>query len=253
MKLDGHSAIITGGASGLGAATARELVAKGMKVTLWDLNEELGTELAGELGGAFARVNVSSEADVLAGIEVAKAAHGAPRILINCAGIGVASKIVGKDGPMPLESFQKVIDTNLIGHFNCSRLVAHEMCQLEPLEDGERGAIVQTASVAAFDGQIGQIAYTASKAAIVGMTLVIARDLSNMGVRCNTICPGIFATPLMLRAPDNVLESLAKSIPFPQRLGKPEEFASMARELCENTMMNGETIRLDGAIRMAPR
>lgn len=253
MKLDGHSAIITGGASGLGAATAKELTAKGMKVTLWDLNEELGAELAGEIGGAFARVDVSSEDDVLAGIEVAKAAHGIPRVLINCAGIGKANKIVGRDGPMPLEYFMQVINTNLVGHFNCSRLVAAEIQQLEPLEDGERGVIVQTASVAAYDGQVGQIAYTASKAGIVGMTLVIARDLANVGIRCNTICPGIFATPLMLRAPDNVLESLAKSIPFPQRLGQPEEFASLARELCENTMMNGETIRLDGAIRMAPR
>ncbi len=253
MKLEGHSAIITGGASGLGAATARELTAKGMKVTLWDLNEELGNELAGEIGGAFAKVDVASEEDVKAGIEVAKSAHGTPRILINCAGIGRAGKIVGRDGPMELDHFMQVINTNLIGHFNCSRLVAAEIQTLEPLEDGERGAIVQTASVAAFDGQVGQIAYTASKAGIVGMTLVIARDLANVGIRCNTICPGIFATPLMLRAPDNVLDSLAKSIPFPQRLGKPEEFATMARELCENTMMNGETIRLDGAIRMAPR
>lgn len=253
MKLDGHSAIITGGASGLGAATAKELTAKGMKVTLWDLNEEMGNDLASDIGGAFARVDVSSEDDVLAGIEVAKQAHGVPRVLINCAGIGRAHKIVGRDGPMPLEYFMQVINTNLVGHFNCSRLVAAEIQQLEPLEDGERGVIVQTASVAAYDGQVGQIAYTASKAGIVGMTLVIARDLANVGIRCNTICPGIFATPLMLRAPDNVLESLAKSIPFPQRLGQPEEFASMARELCENTMMNGETIRLDGAIRMAPR
>ena len=253
MKLDGHSAIITGGASGLGAATAKELTAKGMKVTLWDLNEEMGNDLASDLGGAFAKVDVASEDDVKAGIEVAKAAHGIPRVLINCAGIGKANKIVGRDGPMPLEYFMQVINTNLVGHFNCSRLVAAEIQTLEPLEDGERGAIVQTASVAAYDGQVGQIAYTASKAGIVGMTLVIARDLANVGIRCNTICPGIFATPLMLRAPDNVLESLAKSIPFPQRLGQPEEFASMARELCENTMMNGETIRLDGAIRMAPR
>ncbi|MFN3231733.1 MAG: SDR family NAD(P)-dependent oxidoreductase [Alphaproteobacteria bacterium] len=253
MKLEGHSAIITGGASGLGAATARELTAKGMKVTLWDLNEEMGTELAGDIGGAFAKVDVASEDDVKAGIEVAKSAHGIPRILINCAGIGRAGKIVGRDGPMALDHFMQVINTNLVGHFNCSRLVAAEIQTLEPLEDGERGAIVQTASVAAFDGQVGQIAYTASKAGIVGMTLVIARDLANVGIRCNTICPGIFATPLMLRAPDNVLDSLAKSIPFPQRLGKPEEFATMARELCENTMMNGETIRLDGAIRMAPR
>ena len=253
MKLQGQSAIITGGASGLGAATARELTANGVKVTLWDLNEELGNKVAAEIGGAFARVEVASEEDVLAGIEVAKKAHGIPRILVNCAGIGKANKIVGKDGPMPLADFQRVVNTNLIGHFNCSRLVAAEMQTLEPMEDGERGVIVQTASVAAFDGQVGQIAYTATKAGIVGMTLVIARDLANVGIRCNTICPGIFATPLMLRARDEVLQSLANSIPFPKRLGKPEEFASMVREICTTTMLNGETLRLDGAIRMAPR
>lgn len=253
MKLDGNSAIITGGASGLGAATARELTSKGCKVTLWDLNEELGTKVAEELGGAFAKVNVSSEEDVLAGIEVAKAAHGIPRVLVNCAGLGRGHRIVGRDGPMPLDDFKFVIDTNLIGTFNCTRLVANEMMSLEPGEDGERGVITNTASVAAFDGQIGQVAYTASKAGIVGMTLVIARDLSGVGIRCNTIAPGIFATPLLARARDEVLEALAASIPFPKRLGKPEEFASMVRELCENTMMNGETIRLDGAIRMAPR
>ncbi|MBI1182313.1 MAG: SDR family NAD(P)-dependent oxidoreductase [Alphaproteobacteria bacterium] len=253
MKLQGQSAIITGGASGLGAATARMLTENGVKVTIWDLNEDLGPKVAGEIGGVFARVDVSSEEDALAGLEAAKSAHGIPRILVNCAGFGKANKIVGRDGPMALADFKRVIDANLIGHFNCSRLVAAEMQTLDPMDDGERGVIVQTASVAAFDGQIGQIAYTASKAGIVGMTLVIARDLSNVGIRCNTICPGIFATPLMLRARDEVLESLANSIPFPKRLGKPEEFASMVREICTNTMLNGETIRLDGAIRMAPR
>lgn len=253
MELKGHSAIVTGGASGLGAATARELASAGMKVTIWDLNDDLGPKVADEIGGAFAKVNVASEEDVLAGIEVAKKAHGAPRVLINCAGLGKAHKIVGKNGPMPLEDFTFVINVNLIGTFNCSRLVAAEICKQEPLADGERGCIVNTASVAAFDGQIGQIAYTASKAGIVGMTLVMARDLSNMGVRANTIAPGIFATPLMLGAPQPVIDSLAASIPFPSRLGKPEEFARLARELCENTMINGETIRLDGAIRMAPR
>ena len=253
MKLEGSSAIITGGASGLGAATARMLTVNGCKVTLWDLNEELGTQLAEELGGAFAKVNVSSEEDVLAGIEVAKAAHGLPRVLVNCAGLGRSHRIVGKNGPMPLEDYKFVIETNLIGTFNCARLVANEMMALEPGQDGERAAIVNTASVAAWDGQIGQVAYASSKAGIVGMTLVIARDLSSAGIRCNTIAPGIFSTPLMLRATDEVLTSLANSIPFPKRLGRPEEFASMVRELCENTMMNGESIRLDGAIRMAPR
>ena len=253
MNLDGTSAIITGGASGLGAATARELTARGVKVTLWDLNEDLGNEVAKEIGGAFAKVNVSSEEDALAGLEVAMAAHGAPRILINCAGLGRASKIVGKDGPMNLDDFKFVIDTNLIGTFNCTRLVANEICKTEPMEYGERGAVVNTASVAAFEGQIGQIAYTASKAGIVGMTLVMARDLSNMGVRVNTIAPGIFQTPLFARAPQNVVDSLAASVPFPKRLGEAPEFASMACELCENSYMNGETVRLDGAIRMAPR
>jgi NAD(P)-dependent dehydrogenase (short-subunit alcohol dehydrogenase family) len=253
MNLDGLSAIITGGASGLGAATARELTSRGVKVTLWDLNEDLGNEVAKEIGGAFAKVNVSSEEDALAGIEVAMAAHGSPRILINCAGLGRAHKIVGKDGPMPLDDFKFVVDTNLIGTFNCSRLVAAEICKTEPMEYGERGAIVNTASVAAFEGQIGQIAYTASKAGIVGMTLVMARDLSNMGIRVNTIAPGIFQTPLFARAPQNVVDSLAASVPFPKRLGEAPEFAAMATQLCENSYMNGETIRLDGAIRMAPR
>ena len=253
MNLDGTSAIITGGASGLGAATARELTARGVKVTLWDLNEDLGNEVAKEIGGAFAKVNVSSEEDALAGLEVAMAAHGAPRILINCAGLGRTSKIVGKDGPMKLDDFKFVIDTNLIGTFNCTRLVANEICKTEPMEYGERGAVVNTASVAAFEGQVGQIAYTASKAGIVGMTLVMARDLSNMGIRVNTIAPGIFQTPLFARAPQNVVDSLAASVPFPKRLGEAPEFASMACELCENSYMNGETVRLDGAIRMAPR
>ena len=253
MNLDGLSAIITGGASGLGAATARELTSRGVKVTLWDLNEDLGNEVAKEIGGAFAKVNVSSEEDALAGLEVAMAAHGAPRILINCAGLGRAHKIVGKDGPMPLDDFKFVVETNLVGTFNCSRLVAAEICKTEPMEHGERGAIVNTASVAAFEGQVGQIAYTASKAGIVGMTLVMARDLSNMGIRVNTIAPGIFQTPLFARAPQNVVDSLAASVPFPKRLGEAPEFASMAVELCENSYMNGETIRLDGAIRMAPR
>ena len=253
MNLEGQSAIITGGASGLGAATAKALTAEGVKVTLWDLNEDLGNEVAKEIGGAYAKVNVSSEEDAIAGLKVAMEAHGAPRILVNCAGLGRAHKIVGKEGPMPLDDFKFVVDTNLIGTFNCSRLVAAEICKTEPMDDGERGCIINTASVAAFDGQIGQIAYTASKAGIVGMTLVMARDLSNMGVRANTIAPGIFHTPLFARAPQQVVDSLAASVPFPKRLGVPEEFASLALELCRNSYMNGETIRLDGAIRMAPR
>ena len=253
MKLQGQSAIITGGASGLGAATARELTANGVKVTLWDLNEELGQKVAAEIGGAFARVEVASEEDVLAGIEVAKKAHGIPRILVNCAGIGKANKIVGKDGPMALADFQRVVNTNLIGHFNCSRLVAAEMQTLEPLEDGERGVIVQTASVAAFDGQVGQIAYTATKAGIVGMTLVIARDLASESIRVNTILPGIFDTPLLGRAPEHVKAGLAAQVPNPRRLGLPEEYAHLAHTMITNGYFNGEDVRLDGAIRMTPR
>jgi len=197
------------------------LTVNGCKVALWDLNEELGTQLAEELGGAVAKVNVSSEEDVVAGIEVAKAAHGLPRALVNCAGLARSHRIVGKNGQMPLEGYKFVIETNLIGTFNCTRLVANEMMALEPGKDGERAAIVNTASVAAWGGQVGQIAYASLKAGIVGMTLVIARDLSSAGIRCNTIAPGTFSTPLMPRATDEALTSLANSIPFPKRLGRP--------------------------------
>ena len=260
MKLDSSlSAVITGGASGLGAATARRLAADGVKVAIFDLNEELGEALARELGGVFCKVNVASSEEVDAGFAKARAAIGQERILVNCAGVGGGAKTVSRDKQTgeikeyPLDNFERIVGINLIGTFRCITKSAAGMLTLDPMEDGERGAIVNTAAVAAEDGQIGQVAYTASKAGIVGMTLVIARDLANVGIRCNTICPGIFATPLMLRARDEVLQSLANSIPFPKRLGKPEEFASMVREICTNTMLNGETIRLDGAIRMAPR
>lgn len=253
MKLSGTSAIITGGASGLGAATAQALHEQGVKVALWDLNEEAGEKLAKELGGVFCKTNVSDEASVAASLEKSVAAHGTPSILVNCAGIAIGEKTIGKNGSHRLESFKKVIDVNLVGTFNCIRLVCAEMEKNEPQADGERGVIVNTASVAAYDGQIGQAAYGASKAGVVGMTLPIARDLMNIGIRVNTIAPGIFWTPMMAGMDQKVQDALAAMVPFPKRLGKPEEYASLAVEICHNTMMNGETIRLDGAIRMQPR
>ncbi len=253
MKISGHSAIITGGASGLGAATAEAIAAAGGKVALFDMNAEKGEALARKLGGVFCAVNVSDEASVSAGVDKAVAAIGAPRILVNCAGVAIGEKTVGKNGPHKLDSYKRVIEINLIGTFNCIRLVAAKMEGLDPLEDGERGVIINTASVAAFDGQIGQAAYSASKAGVVGMTLPVARDLMNAGIRCNTIAPGIFWTPMMAGMDQKVQDALAAMVPFPKRLGKPEEYASLALEIIRNVMMNGETIRLDGAIRMQPK
>ncbi|MEO1136433.1 MAG: 3-hydroxyacyl-CoA dehydrogenase [Pseudomonadota bacterium] len=253
MKLSGTSAIVTGGASGLGAATAQVLAKEGVKVALWDLNEDKGEALAKELGGVFCKTNVSEEQSVAASLEKSVSAHGTPWMLINCAGIAIGEKTTGKNGPHRLESFKKVIDVNLIGTFNCIRLVSAEMEKNDPQADGERGAIVNTASVAAFDGQIGQAAYSASKAGVAGMTLPIARDLMSIGVRVNTIAPGIFWTPMMAGMDQKVQDALAAMVPFPKRLGTPEEYASMAVEICRNSYMNGETIRLDGAIRMQPR
>ncbi len=253
MKLSGTSAIITGGASGLGAATAEALSNEGVKVALWDLNAEKGEALAKELGGVFCETNVADEASVTASLEKAVAAHGAPSILINCAGIATGEKTVGKNGPHRLDAFRRVIDINLIGTFNCIRLVSAEMEKNEPKADGERGVIVNTASVAAFDGQIGQAAYSASKAGVAGMTLPIARDLMSIGVRINTIAPGIFWTPMMAGMDQKIQDALAAMVPFPKRLGDPKEYASLALEICRNSYMNGETIRLDGAIRMQPR
>lgn len=253
MEFHDASAIVTGGASGLGAATAEALARKGVKTALWDMNEEKGEALAAKLGGVFSKTNVSDEDSVAAALETAIAKHGSPRILINCAGIAIGEKTIGKKGPHRLDSFKRVIDVNLIGTFNCIRLVSAEMEKNDPHADGERGVIVNTASVAAFDGQIGQAAYTASKAGVSGMTLPIARDLMNVGVRVNTIAPGIFWTPMMAGMDQKVQDALAAMVPFPKRLGKPEEYASLALEICRNPMMNGETIRLDGAIRMQPR
>ena len=253
MDLAGKSAIVTGGASGLGGATAEALAAAGAKVAIWDLTEDKGAAMAEKVGGVFHKTNVADEANVAEALAAAVAAHGAPSVLVNCAGIATGEKTIGKNGPHSLDNFKRVIDVNLIGTFNCIRLVAAEMEKGEPGEDGERGVIINTASVAAFEGQIGQAAYSASKSGVVGMTLPIARDLMNAGIRCNTIAPGIFWTPMMAGMDQKVQDALAAMVPFPKRLGKPEEYATMALEICRNTMVNGAVIRLDGAIRMQPR
>ena len=260
MKLDSSiSAVITGGASGLGAATARLLASHGVKVALFDLNEELGEKTAKEIGGVFCKVNVTSSPEVDAGFVKSRAAIGQERILVNCAGVGGSVKTVSRDKQTreikeyPLDNFERIIQINLIGTFRCITKSAAGMLTLPPLPDGDRGAIVNTASVAAEDGQIGQAAYTASKAGIVGITLTVARDLSNEGIRCNTILPGIFDTPLLARAPENVKAALAAQVPFPRRLGQPEEYAQLAHTMITNGYFNGEDVRLDGAIRMAPR
>ncbi len=253
------SAIITGGASGLGEATARALAAKGVKVGIFDLNEERGEAVASELGGVFAKVNVTSEEDVDAGFEKVRAAIGQERILVNCAGTGNAIKTASRDKEtgeirhFPLDKFDLIIQINLVGSFRCLAKSAAGMMTLDPLEGGERGSIINTASVAAEDGQIGQAAYSASKGGVVGMTLPIARDLSREGIRVNTILPGIFNTPLLAAAPEPVKQALGAQVPFPPRLGNPTEYAAMALLMCENGYMNGEDVRLDGAIRMAPR
>lgn len=260
MKLDSSvSAVVTGGASGLGAATARALAAQGVKVALFDFNEEKGEALAKEIGGVFCKVDVTNEEMVDAGFAKARAAHGQERILVNCAGTGNAIKTAGRDKKtgeavhFPLDAFNRIIQINLVGTFRCVAKSAQGMLSLDALEHGERGAIVNTASVAAEDGQMGQVAYSASKAGVVGMTLPIARDLMSEGIRVNTILPGIFNTPLLQGAPDNVKAALSASVPFPKRLGDPEEYAHLALTMITNGYFNGEDVRLDGAIRMAPR
>lgn len=260
MKLDNTiSAVITGGASGLGEATARALAAKGVKVALFDLNEAKGEAVAAELGGVFCKVNVTDEASVDAGFEKARAAIGQERILVNCAGTGNAIKTASRskeDGSIkhfPLDAFNMIIQINLVGTFRCIAKSAAGMMSLDPLDDGDRGVIINTASVAAEDGQIGQAAYSASKGGVVGMTLPIARDLMGEAIRVNTILPGIFNTPLLAAAPQNVKDALGAQVPFPKRLGNPPEYASLALTMIENGYFNGEDVRLDGAIRMAPR
>jgi NAD(P)-dependent dehydrogenase (short-subunit alcohol dehydrogenase family) len=259
MQLDSSiSAVVTGGASGLGAATARRLAKSGVKVALFDFNEEKGEALAKEIGGVFCKVDVTNEEQVDAGFAKARAAHGQERILVNCAGTGNAVKTASRDKTtgeikhFPLANFDRIIQINLVGTFRCIAKSAAGMLSLEPLQDGERGAIVNTGSVAAVDGQMGQASYSASKAGIVGMT-PIARDLMSEGIRVNTILPGIFNTPLLQGAPENVKAALAASVPFPKRLGNPDEYAHLAETMITNGYFNGETVRLDGAIRMAPR
>ncbi|QTN22582.1 SDR family NAD(P)-dependent oxidoreductase [Rhizobacter sp. AJA081-3] len=254
MNIQGQAALVTGGASGLGAATARELARLGARVAVLDRNAEGAAVIAAEIGGIGIECDITSTDSVLAALDAARAVHGPARLLMNVAGIGSAKRIVGKDGaPAPLEDFERVVRVNLIGTYNITRLAVAEMVKLEPLADGERGVIVNTASVAAFDGQVGQEAYSASKGGIVGMTLPLARDLAQFGVRVCTIAPGLFLTPLMAELPQAVQDSLAASIPFPKRLGKPEEFAQLAAGIIHNLSLNGEVIRLDGALRMAPR
>ncbi|MDN7179509.1 SDR family NAD(P)-dependent oxidoreductase [Caballeronia sp. SEWSISQ10-4 2] len=257
MQAERQAALVTGAASGLGAQTARALVAAGARVTLLDVNEAAAQALAEELGhaNAFAqRCDITDAASVEAAIDASERAHGVARILVNCAGIGGAKRLVGRDGaPMPQEDFARVINVNLLGTFNVLRIAAARMTGAEPLADGERGVIVCTASVAAYDGQVGQAAYAASKGGLVSLTLPLARDLAQYGVRVMTIAPGLFLTPLLHALPEEVQHSLAASIPFPKRLGKPEEFADLALHIVRNVALNGEVIRLDGALRMAPR
>lgn len=265
MKLDTTvTAVITGGASGLGEATARALAACGVKVALFDLNAERGEQVARELDGVYCRVDVTSDRDVIAGFTRARETLGQERLLVNCAGVATAArtasrvKETGEIRAFPREVFERIVQINLIGTFRCIALSSAGMLRLDPMADGkwadgERGVIINTGSIAAQDGQIGQAAYSASKAGIAGLTLPVARDLSSEGIRVNTILPGMFATPLMLAAPENVRAALEAAVPFPKRFGAPEEFASLVLEMCRNTYFNGEIVRLDGAVRMPPR
>lgn len=254
MNIQGQAALVTGGASGLGEATARELARLGAKVAVLDVNMALAEKVAAEIGGVACECDITSAESAAAALARAAARHGPARILMNIAGIGNAKRVVQKDGsPAPLEDFARVVNINLVGTYNMSRLFAADCAKLPPLEDNERGVMLFTASVAAFDGQVGQQAYSASKGGLVGMTLPMARDLAQHGIRVCTVAPGLFATPLMKQLPESVQQSLAASIPFPSRLGKPEEFAQLACHIVTNTHLNGEVIRLDGALRMAPR
>lgn len=256
MELNSNiAAVVTGAGSGLGEGTARALAAKGVKVAVFDVNEEGGQKVAADIGGTFAKVDVSDAQSVADGLIIARAANGQESICVNCAGIAPAAKTVDRDGNShDAATFAKVIGVNLIGTFNVSSQSAAGMCGQQPLNsDGERGVIVNTASVAAYDGQVGQIAYGASKAGVAGMTLPMARDLSRNGVRVVTIAPGLFSTPMLKGMPQEVQDALGAMVPFPSRLGTPEEYAQLALSICENVMLNGETIRLDGAIRLAPR
>ena len=255
MQIKDHVFLVTGAASGLGAAVARMVAGEGGRVVIADLNREAGQALAGELGEAarFAATDVTSEADGKAAVAHALAEFGHLHALVNCAGIAPSEKVLGREGPHRLESFARAVNINLVGTFNMIRLAADAIARETPGADGERGVIVNTASIAAFDGQIGQGAYAASKAGVVGLTLPVARELARAGIRVVTIAPGVFETPMMAGFTAEVQEALGKSVPFPPRLGRPDEYAALVRHICENTMLNGETIRLDGALRMAPR
>ncbi len=254
MNIEGQAALVTGGGSGLGEAVARELARSGAKVAIIDVNAAGAQRVAGEIGGLGLTADIADGASLAAALDAAEAAQGPARIVMNIAGIGTARRVIGKDGsPAPLEDFERVVRVNLVGTYNVVRLSAARIARLAPLADGERGVMVMTASVAAYDGQVGQEAYSASKGGLVSMTLPLARDLAQHGIRVCTIAPGLFETPLMKTLPEPVQQSLAASIPFPPRLGRPEEFAALAAHIVTNVHLNGETIRLDGALRMAPR
>ena len=253
MDPKGHAAIVTGGASGLGAETAIALARAGAKVACLDVNLDAAQNVANEIGGIAIRCDVTSSDDAMRALGEAKAKHGAARILVNCAGIGPAKRIVGRDGPMPLADYERVIAINLIGTFNMLRLVAADAQALEPLADGERGVIVSTASVAAFEGQIGQAAYSSSKGGVAALTIPAARELAQFGIRVMAIAPGIFGTPMLRALPQAAQDSLGASVPFPKRLGEPREFADLVLTIVRSNYLNGEVIRLDGALRMAPR
>ena len=253
MEIRGHAAIVTGGGSGLGGATARMLAGAGAKVAIFDVNQQAAAEVAADIKGLAVPCDVADSASTEAAFAKATAAHGPARILINCAGIGTAKRIVGKEGPMPLGDYERIIRVNLIGTFNAMRLAAAAMSTLDPLTDGERGVIVSTASVAAFEGQIGQAAYASSKGGVVSLVMPAAREFAQFGVRVNAIAPGIFLTPMLMGLTPQAQESLAASLPFPKKLGDPAQFAALVRHLIENSYINGEVIRIDAALRMAPR
>ncbi|MBB6013446.1 NAD(P)-dependent dehydrogenase (short-subunit alcohol dehydrogenase family) [Aquamicrobium lusatiense] len=253
MNAEGQIAIVTGAGSGLGEATARALAARGARVAIFDVGIERAQAVAADIGGIAVKCDVSDAASGVAAMAEVTGKLGTARILVNCAGIAIGVKTIGKDGPHPLDQYRRVIEINLIGSFNMIRLFADAAAKLEPLAGGERGVIVNTASVAAYDGQVGQAAYSASKGGVVGMTLPIARDLARSGIRVCTIAPGIFKTPMMAAMPQEVQDSLGAAVPFPSRLGEPAEYAALALHIIDNQMLNGETIRLDGAIRMAPK
>jgi len=253
MKIEGVTAIVTGGGSGLGRATAEALAAKGAKVAVVDRNATAAADVAAAIGGLAVALDVADAGAAEAAFARIEAELGAARILVNCAGIGIAKRVIGKDGPQALADFETVIRVNLLGSFNMLRLATAAMAKLEPLDGGERGVVINTASIAAYEGQIGQAAYSASKGGIVAMTLPIAREMAQFGIRVNAIAPGLFLTPLLLGLPEEARISLAKSIPFPARLGEPSEFAGLAVHMTENAFLNGEVVRLDGALRMQPR